>query len=244
MDNRWPRRSWRPCCWCWWSCCCSWSSGRSGARVLPPAAAPRRHQPTPGRCLLRGGARWLAWLVCGVPVLMGFVLPVLFMLRPLAAEWDLLAWASLRMVWQQPAPGADHRAAVGGDRAGAGVCACAAARPCDPRRGAAGRPGLCGAGRGDRGGLLLPVGWLQAAAPQLGVGYSGDGHVGRSGLGLPGALLCGGAAVGAKRLHTHPAELRRLGAHAGCRAAADGACALAAAASAPPPRRHCWCSST
>jgi iron(III) transport system permease protein len=59
--------------------------------------------------LLRGGAAVLAWLVCGLPVLLGFVLPVLWLSRmlwqeanysefglPLArfAEW---AWASFRL---------------------------------------------------------------------------------------------------------------------------------------------------
>ncbi|RZL91311.1 MAG: iron ABC transporter permease, partial [Variovorax sp.] len=42
--------------------------------------------------LLTGGARVLAWAVCGVPVLMGFVAPVLFMLRPLSADWSVLPW--------------------------------------------------------------------------------------------------------------------------------------------------------
>ena len=31
---------------------------------------------------LHGRQRWVAWAICGMPVLMGFVLPVLFMLRP------------------------------------------------------------------------------------------------------------------------------------------------------------------
>jgi iron(III) transport system permease protein len=44
--------------------------------------------------VLRGAGRWLAWAVCGVPVLAGFVLPVLFMLRPLASGWDELPWSA------------------------------------------------------------------------------------------------------------------------------------------------------
>ena len=42
---------------------------------------------------LHGRGKWLAWLVCGTPVLAGFILPVAFMLRPLAADWELLQWA-------------------------------------------------------------------------------------------------------------------------------------------------------
>src|SRR5690606_10203935 len=38
----------------------------------------REAQPVP----LRGGALWAAWAVCALPVLAGFVLPVVFMLRP------------------------------------------------------------------------------------------------------------------------------------------------------------------
>ncbi|HYF43461.1 MAG TPA: ABC transporter permease subunit, partial [Ramlibacter sp.] len=45
-------------------------------------------QPMP----LRGARRVLAWALCGLPVLLGFVLPVLFMLRPLAADWSVLPW--------------------------------------------------------------------------------------------------------------------------------------------------------
>ncbi len=39
---------------------------------------------------LRGRAVALAWLACGIPLLAGFVLPVLFMLRPLLNEWTTL----------------------------------------------------------------------------------------------------------------------------------------------------------
>ena len=42
---------------------------------------------------LRGGHAALAWLVCLLPVLMGFVAPVFFMLRPLAADWSVLPWS-------------------------------------------------------------------------------------------------------------------------------------------------------
>lgn len=41
---------------------------------------------------LRGWRSALAWLVCLLPVLMGFVAPVVFMLRPLASDWSVLPW--------------------------------------------------------------------------------------------------------------------------------------------------------
>jgi iron(III) transport system permease protein len=52
-----------------------------------------------------GGARAaLAWIVCAAPIGLGFVLPVLFMLRPLIEGWSQLAWApfvqwSINSVW-------------------------------------------------------------------------------------------------------------------------------------------------
>lgn len=55
-------------------------SARGGAEARPTA--------------LRGTGVALAWAVCGLPVLFGFVLPVLFMLRPLLQAWDVLPWAS------------------------------------------------------------------------------------------------------------------------------------------------------
>ena len=54
---------------------------------------------------LHGSARVLAWLICTVPVLAGFLAPTLFMLRPLWAGWGDVnlgafgewAWHSLRL---------------------------------------------------------------------------------------------------------------------------------------------------
>ncbi len=42
--------------------------------------------------VLVGHQRALVWALCATPVLMGFVLPVLFMLRPLTADWASLPW--------------------------------------------------------------------------------------------------------------------------------------------------------
>jgi len=103
---------------------------------------------------------------------MGFVLPVLFMLRPLAADWSVLPW--------------DHfvRWSLNSVRLGVVTAALALAvalalafalrRTSDPvTRGVV---QLASLGYAVPGavivvGILLPVGWLQAAAPQTGVGY-------------------------------------------------------------------------
>ena len=56
------------------------------AAPLARAGAPRR-----SRCACAGRlARWLGGL--RLPVLLGFVLPLAFMLRPLAADWSVLPW--------------------------------------------------------------------------------------------------------------------------------------------------------
>jgi iron(III) transport system permease protein len=121
---------------------------------------------------LRGSALGLAWLVCGLPVLMGFVLPVLFMLRPLLADGVALPWAQF-VGWS-----------INSLRLGAisAVLAVSLAlllafklrrRPDLPARLAVQMVGLGYAVPGAVlvVGLLLPVGWLQAMAPESGVGY-------------------------------------------------------------------------
>ena len=121
---------------------------------------------------LHGRRRLLAWAVCGVPVLMGFVLPVLFMLRPLAAGWGELAWGQFLMwSFNSVRLGAITAVlAVGlalllafSVRRGADVFSRTAVQ-------------LVGLGYAIPGavivvGLLLPLGWLQAAFPQSGAGY-------------------------------------------------------------------------
>ncbi len=121
---------------------------------------------------LQGGARWLAWAVCGLPVLMGFVLPVLFMLRPLAAEWELLAWGKF-VQWS------GNSLRLGAITASLAVMIALALafrlrRQPDAVNHAVVR--IAGLGYAVPGavivvGLLLPVGWIQSVAPSLGVGY-------------------------------------------------------------------------
>ena len=121
---------------------------------------------------LRGRRMMMAWAVCGVPVLIGFVLPVLFMLRPLSAGWTELAWDQFLMwSFNSVRLGAITAIlAVGlalllafSVRRGADVFSRAAVQ-------------LVGLGYAIPGavivvGLLLPLGWLQAAFPQSGAGY-------------------------------------------------------------------------
>ena len=124
-------------------------------------------QPVP----LHGLARWVAWGVCTVPVVMGFVAPVGFMLRPLASDWSVLPWDRfLGWAW--------NSVRLGGITAGLAVMV-ALALAFAVRR----RPDMltrsvvqvASVGYAVPGavivvGLLLPVGWLQNAAPHWGVG--------------------------------------------------------------------------
>ena len=120
---------------------------------------------------LSGTRALLAWTVCGLPIVLGFVLPVLFMFRPLAAGWNELAWGafvqwSLNSIWL-----ATLTATL------ATLIALALAFHLRQRPAGLGRIAvrLVGLGYAIPGavvvvGLLLPVGWLQAWAPQTAAG--------------------------------------------------------------------------
>ena len=112
-----------------------------------------------------------AWAVCLLPVLMGFVAPVTFMLRPLAADWSVLPWDRF-VEW---AANSVRLGAVTAVLAVALAMALAFAvrRRADRITHAVVR--LASVGYAVPGavivvGLLLPVGWLQAALPEWGVG--------------------------------------------------------------------------
>ena len=139
-------------------------------------------QPT----VLHGRHIWIAWGLCGVPVLMGFVLPMLFMLRPLAAEGSVLAWdrfflwsfnsVRLSVITALLAVGLALTLAFS-VRRGADIFSRAAVQ-------------LVGLGYAIPGavivvGLLLPVGWVQAAVPKSSIGY----FVTATSLGLVWAYL-------------------------------------------------------
>ena len=125
-------------------------------------------QPAP----LRGGRRVVAWAICGVPVLMGFVLPVLFMLRPLAADWSVLPWDRF-LAWSFNSL---RLGAISAVLAVLTALVLAYRLRRAPDRVTRGVVQLAGLGYAVPGavlvvGLLLPVGWLQQAWPQSAVGY-------------------------------------------------------------------------
>lgn len=134
-----------------------------GARAGAADAAPIR---------LRGLRAAAAWLVCALPILLGFVLPVLFMLRPLVAGWGELPWTQF-VRWSLNSVGLAGLSAALATAIALGLAFAVRRRPDWPTRAAV---QLAGLGYAVPGavivvGLLLPVGWLQAAAPQTAAGY-------------------------------------------------------------------------
>lgn len=125
--------------------------------------------------VLRGRHAAVAFTACALPVLLGFVLPVLFMLRPL-----VLAMADgSPLPWGQFVQWALNSVLLGGGSAVlalllALLLAFAVRRQAN--RLTRGVVALVGLGYAIPGavivvGLLLPVGWLQTAFPKSGVGY-------------------------------------------------------------------------
>ena len=121
---------------------------------------------------LRGGRAVLAWLVCALPIALGFVLPVLFMLRPLIHGWNNVPWAqfsgwAVSSIWL---------ASLSAALATALALGLAFAARCQPTVLTRSAVQLASLGYAVPGavivvGLLLPVGWLQHAAPASAVGY-------------------------------------------------------------------------
>ena len=138
------------------------SAGR-GARAGAADAAPVQ---------LRGGRAALAWAICAAPIALGFVLPVLFMLRPLVLGWDNLLWDQF-VNWTLNSLWLAGLSAVLATALAMGLAFAVRRKPDALTRGAV---QLASLGYAVPGavivvGLLLPVGWLQAAAPQTGAGY-------------------------------------------------------------------------
>jgi iron(III) transport system permease protein len=122
--------------------------------------------------MLRGRRAFVAWLVCLLPVLLGFVLPVLFMLRPLAADWSVLPWDRF-VQWGM---NSIRLGAITAALAVAVALLLAFSLRRAPDALTRGVVQLAGLGYAVPGavivvGLLLPVGWLQRAAPGTGAGY-------------------------------------------------------------------------
>lgn len=118
---------------------------------------------------LTGMRSALAWLVCGLPVLLGFVAPVLFMLRPLAADWSVIPFGRF-LQW------AGNSIRFGAITAVLAV-AIALLAAFSARRSrdwfTRALVALISLGYAVPGavivvGLLLPVGWVQQWAPQWG----------------------------------------------------------------------------
>jgi len=122
--------------------------------------------------VLRGWRQLLAQALCVFPVLMGFVLPVAFMLRPLAADWSVLPWDrfvqwATNSIWLGALTSAIAVALA------LFLAFCVRRTPHRLQRAAV---QLVGLGYAVPGavivvGLLLPVGWLQQTMPQLGAAY-------------------------------------------------------------------------
>ena len=119
---------------------------------------------------LRGPHKWLAWAVCGLPVLLGFVLPVAWLLRMLwieavhadfglpLARFALWAWASFKL------------AAIAAFLATLLALALGYALRQKQGRGLPAAARLLSLGYAVPGGVvaigvLLPMGWLQSAYP-------------------------------------------------------------------------------
>ena len=131
--------------------------GRSGADAAPVALLGRRAA--------------LAWLVCALPIMLGFALPVLFMLRPLLQGWDQLLWSKF-LGWAFNSIWLASVSALIATALALGLAFAVRRQPSPLTRGAVRVASLGYAipGAVIVVGLLLPVGWLQAYAPQSGAG--------------------------------------------------------------------------
>ena len=121
---------------------------------------------------LHGRGAVIAWLVCAVPIALGFVLPVLFMLRPLINGWNDVMWSQFAG-WALNSVGLASLSAVLATALALTLAFAVRSQPSAMTRSAV---QLAGLGYAVPGavivvGLLLPVGWLQAAAPSSGAGY-------------------------------------------------------------------------
>ena len=121
---------------------------------------------------LRGAQAAAAWLLCALPIALGFVLPVLFMLRPLVQGWHNLLWDQF---WHWTF-NSFYLAALASALATALAISLAFALRKKPSAMTRGAVQLASLGYAVPGavivvGLLMPVGWLQAAVPALGAGY-------------------------------------------------------------------------
>jgi iron(III) transport system permease protein len=150
-----------------------WLEHRAQRRMrFATARGGRAHSGEAQPTRLRGRAMWGAWALCGLPVLFGFVLPVLFMLRPLIGGWEELPWRSF-VQWSRNSLWLAGLAAALATLAALGLAFAQRRRPGWLTSGV---NRVVGLGYAVPGavivvGLLLPVGWVQSVAPQSSVGY-------------------------------------------------------------------------
>ena len=121
---------------------------------------------------LEGRRAAVAWLICAVPIALGFVLPVLFMLRPLVQGWGTLAWAQFGL-WAFNSVSLALLSSVLATVLALALAFALRSRPSALTRGAV---QLASLGYAVPGavivvGLLIPMGWLQSVAPDLKAGY-------------------------------------------------------------------------
>ena len=153
---------------------------------------------------LRAGSLWLAWLVCGLPVLMGFVLPVLAMLHPLLADGVVLPWDKF-VGWSLNSLRLGGLSAVLAVSVALLLAFNLRRAPSLPARLAVQVVGLGYAVPGAVlvVGLLLPVGWLQTLAPDSGLGY----YVTATAFGLVWAYLVRFSAVALQAMQSGYARI-------------------------------------
>ncbi|OGB15916.1 MAG: iron ABC transporter permease [Burkholderiales bacterium RIFCSPLOWO2_12_67_14] len=121
---------------------------------------------------LRGGRAALAVVACSLPILFGFVLPVLFMLRPLIGGWDELPW-TMFVQWSRNSVWLAGLSAALATAVALALAFALRARPGVVTRGVV---QLASLGYAVPGavivvGILLPVGWVQMVRPETSVGY-------------------------------------------------------------------------
>ena len=121
---------------------------------------------------LKGARAALAWAVCALPIALGFVLPILFMLRPLVQGWENVLWEKF-MGWTVNSVYLASLSAVMATALALTLAFAQRRRPNALTRGAVqvASLGYAVPGAVIVVGLLLPVGWLQSVAPQTGAGY-------------------------------------------------------------------------
>lgn len=149
-----------------------WLEQRAQRRLRFAGSATARASSSEARPIeLRGARGALAWVLCLLPVLMGFVLPVGFMLRPLSADWSVLPWDRF-LVWTWNSVRLGALTAVLAVLAAWLLAYSLRRAPTLLRRAAVQVVSLGYAVPGAVivVGMLLPVGWLQARWPESGVG--------------------------------------------------------------------------